>query len=263
MKLLRGNIDMWEKIQNTGKGNYGGRLTDKLDDYIDQAGKLEEITNTLNETLTQISFDSLYDSFIDTLMDMDASAEDFADNFSEYLMRAVLSNQVGSEFKDRLQEWYEQFASAMEDGGLSDGELSSLRDTWDSIVNDGLALRDELAAAIGYDKTSSSTQSASSKGFETMSQDTADELNGRFTALYEVGLRIDDSSRNIRDSIINTVTGINSLVSLTTDGNAELRNILAQQVIANSYLEDIVKYTKPIPDLGTKLDRIVAKVNNL
>lgn len=264
MKLLRGNIDMWEKIQNTGKGNYGGRLTDKLDDYIDQAGKLEEITNTLNETLTQISFDSLYDSFIDTLMDMDASAEDFADNFSEYLMRAVLSNQVGSEFKNRLQEWYEQFASAMEDGGLSDGELSSLRDTWDSIVNDGLALRDELAAAIGYDNTSSSTQqSASSKGFETMSQDTADELNGRFTALYEVGLRIDDSSRNIRDSIINTVTGINSLVSLTTDGNAELRNILAQQVIANSYLEDIVKYTKPIPDLGTKLDRIVAKVNNL
>lgn len=264
MKLLRGNIDMWEKIQNTGKGNYGGRLTDKLDDYIDQAGKLEEITNTLNETLTQISFDSLYDSFIDTLMDMDASAEDFADNFSEYLMRAVLSNQVGSEFKNRLQEWYEQFASAMEDGGLSDGELSSLRDTWDSIVNDGLALRDELAAAIGYDNTSSSTQqSASSKGFEIMSQDTADELNGRFTALYEVGLRIDDSSRNIRDSIINTVTGINSLVSLTTDGNAELRNILAQQVIANSYLEDIVKYTKPIPDLGTKLDRIVAKVNNL
>lgn len=264
MKLLRGNIDMWEKIQNTGKGNYGGRLTDKLDDYIDQAGKLEEITNTLNETLTQISFDSLYDSFIDTLMDMDASAEDLADNFSEYLMRAVLSNQVGSEFKDRLQEWYEQFASAMEDGGLSDGELSSLRDTWDSIVNDGLALRDELAAAIGYDNTSSSTQqSASSKGFETMSQDTADELNGRFTALYEVGLRIDDSSRNIRDSIINTVTGINSLVSLTTDGNAELRNILTQQVIANSYLEDIVKYTKPIPDLGTKLDRIVAKVNNL
>lgn len=264
MKLLRGNIDMWEKIQNTGKGNYGGRLTDKLDDYIDQAGKLEEITNTLNETLTQISFDSLYDSFIDKLMDMDASAEDFADNFSEYLMRAVLSNQVGSEFKDRLQEWYEQFASAMEDGGLSDGELSSLRDTWDSIVNDGLALRDELSAAIGYNNTSSSTQqSASSKGYATASQDSIDELNGRSTALYEVGLRIDDSNRNIRDSIINTVSGINSLVSLTTDGNAELRNILAQQVIANSYLEDIVKYTKPIPDLGTKLDRIVAKVNNL
>lgn len=265
MKLLRGNIDMWEKIQNTGKGNYGGRLTDKLDDYIDQAGKLEEITNTLNETLTQISFDSLYDSFIDTLMDMDASAEDFADDFSEYMMRALLSNQVGTMFKDRLQEWYTAFAEAMEDGDLASGELDSLRDEWDKIVADAKAERDKLAAATGYDNTSSSSgqQSASSKGYATASQDSIDELNGRSTALYEVGLRIDDSNRNIRDSIINTVSGINSLVSLTTDGNAELRNILAQQVIANSYLEDIVKYTKPIPDLGTKLDRIVAKVNNL
>lgn len=265
MKLLRGNIDMWEKIQNTGKGNYGGRLTDKLDDYIDQAGKLEEITNTLNETLTQISFDSLYDSFIDTLMDMDASAEDFADDFSEYMMRALLSNQVGTMFKDRLQEWYTAFAEAMEDGDLASGELDSLRDEWDKIVADAKAERDKLAAATGYDNTSSSSgqQSASSKGYATASQDSIDELNGRSTALYEVGLRIDDSNRNIRDSIINTVSGINSLVSLTTDGNAELRNILAQQVIANSYLEDIVKYTRPIPDLGTKLDRIVAKVNNL
>ena len=103
MKILKGNVDMWTQIQNTGKGGYGGRLAEKLDDYIDQAGKLEEIENTLNETLTQISFDSVYDSFIDTLMDMEASAEDFADDFSEYMMRAMLSDKIGTMFKDRIQ----------------------------------------------------------------------------------------------------------------------------------------------------------------
>ncbi|KAB6160755.1 viral A-type inclusion protein, partial [Bacteroides xylanisolvens] len=45
MKALRSNVDMWTQIQNTGKGGYGGRLTEKLDDYIDQAGKLEELTD--------------------------------------------------------------------------------------------------------------------------------------------------------------------------------------------------------------------------
>ena len=35
MKALRSNVDMWTQIQNTGKGGYGGRLTEKLDDYID------------------------------------------------------------------------------------------------------------------------------------------------------------------------------------------------------------------------------------
>lgn len=251
MKLLRGNIDMWEKIQNTGKGNYGGRLTDKLDDYIDQAGKLEEITNTLNETLTQISFDSVYDSFIDTLMDMDASAEDFADNFSEYLMRAVLSNQVGSEFKDRLQKWYEQFASAMEDGGLSDGELSSLRDTWDSIVNDGLALRDELAAAIGYDNTSSSTQqSASSKGFETMSQDTGDALNGRMTAIYEAELNIANTTTE-QLAVLKAIYG-------QMGGNIADVASESKQILSTSYIQQ-----NNISFPTAQLDTLVAKVEGL
>ena len=47
MKMLRETVDMWETIQNTGKGGYGDRLTDKLNDYIDQAGTLEELTNEL------------------------------------------------------------------------------------------------------------------------------------------------------------------------------------------------------------------------
>ena len=62
MKKLRGGaIDIWERIKNTGKGGYGSRLTDKLDDYIDQAGKLQELTDQINESLTQVSFSSMKD----------------------------------------------------------------------------------------------------------------------------------------------------------------------------------------------------------
>ena len=63
MKLLRGNVAIWEHIENTGKGNYGGRLTEKLNDYIDQAGKLEELSEQFKENLTQISFSGMRDSF--------------------------------------------------------------------------------------------------------------------------------------------------------------------------------------------------------
>ena len=192
MAEMLADVDIRELIESIGKGGYGAKMLDTLEDYADQAGKIEEIDNSLRETLTQISFDSMYDSFVDTLMDMDASAEDFADDFSEYMMRALLSNQVGTMFKDRLQEWYTAFAEAMEDGDLASGELDSLRDEWDKIVADAMAERDKLAAATGYDNTSSSSgqQSASSKGFETMSQDTGDALNGRMTAIYEAELNI-------------------------------------------------------------------------
>lgn len=168
MKLLKGNVDMWTQIQNTGKGGYGGRLTEKLDDYIEQAGKIEELETQLNESLTGMTFDSMYDSFIDTLMDMDASAEDFADNMSEYFMRAMLSNKIGELYYDRLNEWYEDFAKRMEDGALDDNELDYLQGKWNGIVSDAIKERDDIASAVGYDnKETQEQQSASSRGFGT------------------------------------------------------------------------------------------------
>ena len=199
MKMLKGNVDMWTQIQNTGEGGYGGRLTEKLDDYIDQAGKLEEITDTLYESLTQISFDSMYDSFVDNLMNMEYSAQDAADDIAEYFMRAMLSNKIGALYQDKLEEWYKKFAGAMEDDGtLDDGEIAALRDEYLGYVEEALKLRDELAAATGYDGTSDQEQqSATSRGFETMTQDQASELNGRFTALYESSLRQESIQQGI------------------------------------------------------------------
>lgn len=184
MKVLRSNVDMWKQIQDTGKGGYGGRLTEKLDDYIDQAGKLEELEEQLNESLTQISFDSLYDSFIDTLMDMDASAEEIAGNVGEYFMRAILSNQIGEKYKERLQAWYDDFAEAMKDNDLSQDEIGSLTDSYRDIVEEAVALRDKLAEATGYtgDSGSGTTQSGKSGSFDAMSQEQGTKLEGMFTS---------------------------------------------------------------------------------
>lgn len=192
MKELRGMVDTWARIQNTGKGGYGSRLTEKLDAYIDEAGTLEELADQLNESLTQISFDSLYDSFVDTLMDMDASAEDFADKFSEYMMRAVLSNKVGETMKDELERWYERFAGYMEDGTLTDMERADLKGWWDSMVDEGMSLRDQLAQAIGYEGEGGDEGQQASAGYElSTSQESVDILNGRLNAVYEAELRIE------------------------------------------------------------------------
>jgi tape measure domain-containing protein len=240
MAEMLADVDIRELIESIGKGGYGAKMLDTLEDYADQAGKIEEIDNSLRETLTQINFDSMYDSFIDTLMDMDASAEDFADDFSEYMMRALLSNQVGTMFKDRLQEWYTAFAEAMKDGVLSTeegGELDQLRKDWNDIVADAMTERDKLAEAMGYDNTSSSAsqQQASSKGFETMSQDTADELNGRFTALYESNLRIETAEQQQTVAITQLIGSISALTAQPSG----MYNIAdeTRTILANSYLE--------------------------
>lgn len=237
MDLLRQNVDLWQKMADSGKGGYGNAVVDALGEYADLAGNLEELKEGLFEQLTGISFDSMYDSFIDTLMDMDASAEDFADNLSEYFMRAMLSDKIGNMYSKKLEDWWNRFGESMKDGNLSESERNSLQNEYMGYVNEALKLRDELAAATGYDKAgSSSQQSASSRGFGTeMTHEDAGELSGRFTAVYESNLRIETAEQQQTVAITELRGSIGSLTSQVTG----LYNIAdeTRTILANSYLE--------------------------
>lgn len=237
MDLLRQNVDLWQKMADSGKGGYGNGVVEALGEYADLAGNLEELKEGLFEQLTGISFDSMYDSFIDTLMDMDASAEDFADNLSEYFMRAMLSDKIGNMYSQKLEDWWNRFGESMKDGNLSESERNSLQNEYMGYVNEALKLRDELAAATGYDKAgSSSQQSASSRGFGTeMTHEDAGELSGRFTAVYESNLRIETAEQQQTIAITELRGSISALTSQVTG----LYNIAdeTRTILANSYLE--------------------------
>lgn len=237
MEKIRSNVDIWTKMQNAGKGGYGRRVTEKLDDYIEQAGKLEELTDALYEGLTAISFDSMYDSFVDNLMDMKYDAKAAAEDISAYFMRAMLSNKIGEMYSDKLEDWWKKFGASMEDNELTETERNALQDEYMKYVEEAMKLRDELAAATGYDKISqeSSSQSATSKGFQAMSQDTGEELNGRFTALQIAGEEIKNQSI-IQTQSLNLLTAkADAILSI----NTETKNIAdeTRDLIASSYLE--------------------------
>lgn len=265
MEKLRSNVDIWTKMQNAGKGGYGERVTDKLDDYIEQAGKLEELTDSLYEGLTGMSFDSMYDSFVSSLMDMEKSAEDVADDISKYFMQAMLSNAIGEQFSDKLRTWYDKFGEAMKDDGtLDNNERKELMDEYMGYVDEAMKLRDELAAATGYDKISqeSTSQSASSKGFQAMSQDTGEELNGRFTALQIAGEEIKNQNI-IQSQSLNLLTvKADAILSM----NTETRNIAddTRNLIAQSYLElvQISENTGAIVKPIIQIQKDMAEVKN-
>ena len=263
MKALRSDVWLWDIMESSGKGGYGERVTDKLDDYIEQAGKLEELTDSLYEGLIGMSFDSMYDSFVSSLMDMEKSAEDFADDISKYFMQAMLSNAIGEQFSDKLRTWYDKFGEAMKDDGtLDNNERKELMDEYMGYVDEAMKLRDELAAATGYDKISqeSTSQSASSKGFQEMSQDTGEELNGRFTALQIAGEEIKNQNI-IQSQSLNLLTvKADALLSIDT----ETRNIAddTRDLIAQSYLElvQISENTGAIVKPIQQMQRDIAEV---
>ena len=203
MKALRSNVDMWTQIQNTGKGGYGGRLTEKLDDYIDQAGKLEELTDRLYEGLTGISFDGMYSSFIDNLMNMKYGAKDAAEDISEYFMKAMLSNKIGELYSEKLKGWWEKFGKAMEDNELTEAERNALMEEYMQYMDEALALRDNLAAATGYDKTEAggTSQSAKVGGYTAMTQDQGTKLEGMFTGGLQHWSSMDDRLESVSEKM--------------------------------------------------------------
>ena len=235
MKALRSNVDMWTQIQNTGKGGYGGRLTEKLDDYIDQAGKLEELTDQLYEGLTGISFDGMYSSFIDNLMNMKYGAKDAAEDISEYFMRAMLSNKIGELYSDKLKGWWEKFGKAMEDNELTEAERNALTEEYMQYVDEALALRDNLAAATGYDKTEAggTSQSAKAGGFTAMTQDQGTKLEGMFTSGLQHWSSMDDRLESVAEKM-DTAEGHLARIAENTGVSAghlgELKEVIKKMI---------------------------------
>ena len=235
MKALRSNVDMWTQIQNTGKGGYGERLTDKLDDYIAQAGKLEELTDQLYEGLTGISFDGMYSSFIDNLMNMKYGAKDAAEDISEYFMRAMLSNKIGEMYSEKLKGWWEKFGKAMEDNELTEAERNALTEEYMQYVDEALALRDNLAAATGYDKTEAdgTSQSAKAGGFTAMTQDQGTKLEGMFTGGLQHWSSMDDRLESVVEKM-DTAEGHLARIAENTGVSAghlgELKEVIKKMI---------------------------------
>ena len=235
MKALRSNVDMWTQIQNTGKGGYGGRLTEKLDDYIDQAGKLEELTDQLYEGLTGISFDGMYSSFIDNLMNMKYGAKEAAEDISEYFMRAMLSNKIGEMYSEKLKGWWEKFGKAMEDNELTEAERNALTEEYMQYVDEALALRDNLAAATGYDKTEAggTSQGAKAGGFTAMTQDQGTKLEGMFTSGLQHWSSMDDRLESVAEKM-DTAEGHLARIAENTGVSAghlgELKEVIKKMI---------------------------------
>lgn len=244
------NSDFIEYIQNIEK--YGEQL--------------EEIAEKEKEVFTGISLDSFEDSFVDMLSDLDAKNEDFAENFEEYLQKAIFSSLVANQYKDRIKKLYDSWAKYGESGNqLTADEAQNLRNEYQDIVNDMLEQREQIMKDFGWDSSSSSSeQTASSRGFGTeMTHEDAGELSGRFTALQMTGEEI--KIQNQQQTI--AITELRGSITALTTQTQSMHDIAdeTRTILANSYMElqeirentgESAKYLKDI-----KADIAVVKQN--
>ena len=226
--------DLYSKIKNAADDGYKD-AAQYMDSYIGYYKELEELQNRYYEKLTSTSFDSIKDSFRSSLLEMKDNAEAFTKDFEEMMQNALLEIMMTNIYDKQLQEWYDNFAKRVEsDGKLTDAEIDASRKEYMAIVDRAKAEWEKYQEMIG-DTGNTSSQEASKKGLATASQDSIDELNGRFTALQIAGEEIKNQSVTQSQSLNILTMKADTLISI----NTETRNIAddTRDLIASSYLE--------------------------
>lgn len=231
------SVEQLEKLQMEAP-TFWAKLDGDVRDYLEQIiacnEKTGEMKDLLNESLTGISFDSLFDNFLESLYDMESSAEDISDDMADYLRKSLIKSFAVENYKGQMKEWYEKWADAMKDGEITSEEQKSLDDLKNSIITGATESAKLINDQFEYLKNDTS-QSSSRGGFQTMDQDTGEELNGRFTALQMAGEEIKVQNVSQSESLNILTVKADAILSV----NTETRNIADEirTIQVNSYLE--------------------------
>ena len=217
-----------------------------LQNIVDYGEQLTEIAQKEKEAITGIGFDEFKNGYANLLSDLDSTNEDFADNFEQYLQKAIFQSLLANKYKEQIQRLYDSWAEYGKDGLTSD-EAQALRNMQQNLTNSLLAERDKLMQDFGWQ--SDSVREASQKGIATASQDSVDENNGRLAVMQ-------GHTYSINENVSRMTTGIDGLLnysvanlSATTDIDKTAKAIESQSKDILNHLANIDNYTSNLVDI--------------
>lgn len=243
--------DRWSRLDGAFKEN--------LEKLIEMKDKTDEISDSLKQALTGTSFDSFRDSFLDTLSDMEKGADDLTKDFGDSLRKSILNATLSNLYSDRIKKLYDSWAKVFDTGSPDAALAEQVRAQQEQLAQEMAASRDSIAKSMGSWATADA-QSATSKGVATITEQSAEELNGRFTALQMIGeqIRAQNADQTAQMNLINsTIQEIKAVGSSRNNIADETRAILA-----NSYLElkDINANTEKTAKLLFTIDENISEV---
>lgn len=179
MELLRdSNPKEWQKLFS-GDGHKNPKSA--VEEYIERAGTLEELTDALNEKLTGYT----WDGFLEKYKEMVRSAEDITEELGDFIREtvtdALIESFVNEELKDDIKELYEYIADAAADG-ISEEEKARIEAMNSAIADKAESWREAMTDSGMIDPGSYGTsQSGRAGAYTAMSQEQGTKLEGLWT----------------------------------------------------------------------------------
>lgn len=230
MKELRAQaMDAWREFFDSNKGLKSPE--DLVNQYIERAGKQDELSSTLNEKLTGYSWDGFMDSYKSALKNLESTTKDFADNINDLISNALIESFTNENLKPKIDELYKYIAKAAEDG-LDDGEIAYIRKANEDIANQGIEQRKIWEQAGLIKKKGDEEQNATANGVSSITFEQANNI----VALTTAGNISRDQLKELVNVKLSTIdVSVKGLISLVGEQNNIADDLRTIQ--ANSYLE--------------------------
>lgn len=174
MELLRdSNPKEWQKLFS-GDGHKNPKSA--VEEYIERAGTLEELTDALNEKLTGYTWDGFLEKYKEMVRSAEDITEELGDFISETVTDALIESFVNEELKDDIKELYEYIADAAADG-ISEEEKARIEAMNSAIADKAESWREAMTDSGMIDPGSYGTsQSGRAGAYTAMSQEQGTKL---------------------------------------------------------------------------------------
>ncbi len=202
---------------------------------------MEEFYEEMSGTSLKSFSENLADSIVEGFKSGTEEMSDIWDDALDEMFTSMIKQQINLELQSRLSSVFDRVHNAFADGDttLTESEIQAIKDEYDQVKGSSEAMLEQyknMMEELGL--TTDDSIEASSGGFESMSQDTADELNGRFTALQMSGASIDAKMQlqiEGTNMLITQAQGIKDsvalMVGIATNQLEELRDINAHTAL--------------------------------
>lgn len=225
---------------------------DRIKDWEKQIREIDDLIAENKEKAIDAIFGEDVQSAIDNFAEAYESMFDGGTSrakASKDLVKQMIKNMIVEAMKADISGPMERLRDMMlgfwSDNVITQREQEQLNKYADGLMSD---LENKYGWADGYFNGSYS-QSASSGGYQTLSEDTGQELNGRFAALVEAGEAIRVTTADINEQL----QAIAARSAATASAVDEIRGMA---LIAIDYLSTISKHTASLPEMNKRLENI-------
>lgn len=261
MEEARRILEAYSEYSNENWYKALSDATEALQDYKDNLKVVDDYLTSLFSNVGSEIADAIMQGNDALEVLEDNAGRIFASIAKDMIMSVLMSGDFIEEYKKRLRDAMatedtaddaDALAAFVDELGL---RIDEAKDQWEKIK----AIAEERGIEMNFGE-SDTQQNATSRGYQTLSEDTGNELVGRALAQYESNLRMEESMRMTKES-----------VDLMVANQVQIRDIAAESraLIADSYLElqQIRENTgaiiKPIKNLSEKIDKWDTKIMGL